>query len=290
MIKGFIRKINAGQYEVFANGTNFICSARGKLRLNDESPRVGDLVTIELTDKGGVVTILHPRLNQLLRPTIANVDRVIIITTLIEPEVDHSLLLRFILLARVALIPAVVVINKADLVEFPFARYETIKKELATYQIPVLLVSSHSKSGLEELSQLIAHQKVVFTGQTGVGKTSILNALDPSLNRETGDISKALGRGRHITRYSEFHLIAGAWIADTPGFSSIEFTVSPELLAQRFPGFESRIGECKFRGCLHDSEPGCAIKQAVANQLIPLYDYEVYKTLLDELKQLKEKY
>lgn len=291
IVNGFIRKINAGLYDVFAEGKNYLCVARGKLRLNDESPRVGDYVTIDVISAShpSIQTIL-PRTNQLIRPAIANVDQVVVVTSLIEPEVDHSLLLRFIMLAQVANIPVIVVFNKADLPNYPQDQFEVFKAQLDKHHIQAILTSSVTEEGMPLILSLLASKRSVFTGQSGVGKTSLLNKINPNLTRQTGAISKALGRGKHITRFSEFVPIGDGWVADTPGFSSIEFNIDPQTLAQRFLGFADYVPHCKFRGCLHHHEPQCAVKKAVENGIIEADDYQVYLDLLDEVQNKKETY
>lgn len=290
-LSGFIRKINAGLFEVFAEGVNYTCAARGKLRLHEDAPRVGDYCTIDISpDQQHTITRLLPRTNQLLRPAIANVDQVVVVTSLIEPQVDHSLLIRFIMLAQVAHIPVVVIYNKADLPDFPIEQLQHFKILLDKYHIPSFSSSSKSGEGLDDIRQVIHNKRSVFTGQSGVGKTSLLNALQPDLDRQTGAISKALGRGKHITRFSEFHWIGGGWVCDTPGFSSIEFRVDPTILAQKYVGFEALSLTCKFRGCLHVSEPHCAVKQAIEDGILDVEDYQTYLTLLEEVKNAKEMY
>ena len=290
-LNGFIRKINAGLFEVFAEGVNYTCSARGKLRLHEDAPRVGDYCTIDISpDQQHTITRLLPRTNQLLRPAIANVDQVVIVTSLIEPQVDHSLLIRFIMLAQVTDIPVVVIYNKSDLPDFPLDQLHKFKALLTKYNIASYATSSKTGEGLELIRAMIQGKRSVFTGQSGVGKTSLLNALQPDLDRQTGEISKALGRGKHVTRFSEFHWIGGGWVCDTPGFSSIEFRISPPILAQKYVGFEKFALTCKFRGCLHVSEPFCAVKQAVEDGILNIEDYHTYLTLLDEVKNAKELY
>ncbi len=292
MIKnGFIRKINAGQFDVFAEGKNYLCVARGKLRLNDDSPRVGDYVTIDvISSSHPSIQTIAPRTNQLIRPAIANVDQVVVITSLIEPEVDHSLLLRFIMLAQVASIPVIVVFNKADLPNYPQEQFGKFKQQLEKHHIVSILASSVTEEGIPQILTLLAHKRSVFTGQSGVGKTSLLNKINPHLTRQTGAISKALGRGKLITRFSEFVPIGDGWVADTPGFSSIEFNVDAETVAQRFLGFADYVPSCKFRGCLHHHEPQCAVKKAVDDGIIELADYQVYLDLLEEVQNQKETY
>lgn len=229
---------------------------------------------------------LLPRKNFLIRPPICNVDQAFIVSSCKEPDFSSALLDKFLLIIEHLDIEPIIILSKADLDDGSIDKYIT-SYERAGYKI--FKISSKDNQGIDNLKTLFKDKVTVITGQSGVGKSSLLNALDINLNLETNEISKSLGRGKHTTRHVELIKMYGGYIGDTPGFSSLELKMSPEQLAVAYHDFAKYSLQCKFRGCLHDSEPNCAVKNAVNDGNISKERYEHYLLNLQEVKKKEER-
>ncbi|MFC3040285.1 ribosome small subunit-dependent GTPase A [Virgibacillus xinjiangensis] len=293
MAEGRIIKALSGFYYVQAGGEVYQCRGRGVFRNRKVTPLVGDFVSFdENDDGGGYIMNIKERENELVRPPIANIDQVIIITSAVAPGFSSMLLDRFLVLIENKEITPVIFITKMD------AAKEQEKEEIRQYAedyqgigYDVELLSAKDSQNLPVLDHYFQDKVTVFAGQSGVGKSSLLNALHPSLLLETGEISKSLGRGRHTTRHVELVTVRGGLVADTPGFSALEFAeVEEEELADCFPEMRERKRLCKFRGCRHHKEPKCAVKEAVETGEIKSYRYEHYLQFLEEIQTRKPRY
>ncbi|KZZ82890.1 ribosome small subunit-dependent GTPase A [Bacillus sp. SJS] len=294
MPEGKIVKALAGFYYVL-DGDRFVqCRGRGLFRKNKITPLVGDEVIYQAdNDLEGTILEVMPRKNELVRPPISNVDQAILVFSAIEPAFSTLLLDRFLVLVEANSIEPVICISKTDLISNPAQREEILSfaadyKE-AGYQ--VFQTSTESMDGIASLGPLFDNKISVFAGQSGVGKSSLLNAIKPDLALKTDDISSHLGRGKHTTRHVELITIDNGLVADTPGFSSLDFTdIEAQDLSQCFPEMRERAGDCKFRGCTHVSEPKCAVKAALDSGEIKDYRYEHYLSFLEEIKDRKPRY
>ncbi|AKO93884.1 ribosome small subunit-dependent GTPase A [Priestia filamentosa] len=293
MPEGKIIKALSGFYYVLSGDETIQCRGRGVFRKQKVTPLVGDEVTFQAeNDKEGYVLGLEERKNSLVRPPIANVDQAILVFSAVEPTFSTTLLDRFLVLVESHDIEPIICITKLDLL------LEEQKKELDVFVsdyreigYEVLLTSTLDENSVQMLLPYLKDKVTVVAGQSGVGKSSLLNVLDPSLSLKTDDISTSLGRGKHTTRHVELLSIGGGFVADTPGFSSLEFTeLEAEELPYCFPEMVQVSEGCKFRGCLHVKEPKCAVKEAVENGEIPSYRYDHYLSFLDEIKQRKPRY
>ncbi|WP_335870673.1 ribosome small subunit-dependent GTPase A [Bacillus sp. 2205SS5-2] len=293
MPKGKIIKALSGFYYVQDGDRVVQCRGRGVFRKNKITPLVGDYVVFQAeNEKEGYLLEVKPRKNELVRPPIANVEQAILVFSAVEPNFSTSLLDRFLVLIEEKEITPLICVTKMDIVP------EEMKGQILSYieqyrsiGYEVIATSSFSMEGLDELSPYIRDQISVFAGQSGVGKSSLLNALQPDLALKTDDISSHLGRGKHTTRHVELIAIEGGFVADTPGFSSLEFTsIELDQLPLCFPDFVKFGEKCKFRGCLHMNEPKCAVKQGVNSGEIPEYRYEHYQQFYEEIKDRKPRY
>lgn len=288
MQKGQIVKALSGFYYVESQNKIFQCKARGKFRKNDQKPLVGDYCefSIENGNEGYILKLLE-RKNELVRPPICNIDQALLVFSAKEPDMNTLLLDRFLILIEHLKIQPIICISKIDLVHL-----EEIQKIMEPYTqagYQVYYFSSKEKQGIDDIQQVFENKITVITGQSGVGKSSLLNALDIHLNIHTNQISKALGRGKHTTRHVELIKMYGGYVADTPGFSSLELLIDPVELSQAYHDFKDLSSLCKFRGCSHDSEPSCAVKQAVEDGMISKERYEHYLMFLKEVKEQKER-
>lgn len=284
--EGVIRKALSGFYYVQCGEDLVTCRARGKFRYQKITPLVGDRVVITRQSDGtGSLTEILPRRNAFQRPAVANIDQMVIIASGAIPVSDPFLLDRIISLAEGKGCEPILCINKWDLVP--------ATDLLALYQgagIPTLAVSAKTGQGLEELRGMLAGKLSAFTGNSGVGKSSILNALDPAFALATGEISEKLGRGRHTTRHVEFFPVAGGLIADTPGFSSFDNEkgggepMDKDTLAETFREFRPYLGQCRFVGCAHVKEAGCAVLAAVEAGKISPSRHRSYVRLYEQAK------
>jgi ribosome biogenesis GTPase / thiamine phosphate phosphatase len=293
MPEGKIIKAISGFYYVLDGEDVIQCRGRGVFRKNKVTPLVGDSVVYEaekITD--GYIMDVKERKNELVRPPIANVDQAILVFSAVEPEFSTALLDRFLVLIEDNEIEPVICISKMDLVpENKRVQMDQYVRDYTQMGYPVLATSSVTAGGIEELTPFLHGKISVFAGQSGVGKSSLLNAIDPELELKTNDISSHLGRGKHTTRHVELIHIGTGLVADTPGFSSLEFQeLEAERLSYCFPEIY-KIGEyCKFRGCLHDKEPKCAVKTAVDDGNVRRYRYDHYLQFLEEIKERKPRY
>ena len=281
-------KSTAGFYYVRSeDGEITECRARGVFRKQKLTPLVGDKVTIETDGKNGTVTEIYERRNSLIRPPVANIDKLIIISSVTEPVPNLPILDKLTAIAADKNIEPVVVFSKADLGDAA-PLVEIYKKS----GIESFAVSSKSGEGIENFRHIFDSSVCVLTGNTGVGKSSALNAINPDLDLATAHISNKLGRGRHTTRTVELYEMFGGYIADTPGFSSLDFENSEIIIKENlpfcFPEFEDYIGQCKFVSCAHIGEKGCRICQAVADGDIQQSRYDSYRLMYDEVKDYKE--
>jgi len=289
MSEGRIQKALSGFYYVDTGSEILTCRARGKFRKEGVSPLVGDRVEVrELGNGEGVVDKILPRRNFFARPAVANIDQLVVIASASIPKTDPFLIDRVAAIAALKDCEVIVVLNKCDLdpADDLYAIYEA-----AGFR--TLRVSAETGEGLEELKTVISGKLSAFTGNSGVGKSSILNALDPEFQLKVGEVSDALGRGRHTTRHVElFALSCGAEIMDTPGFSSFETDeLNLELkhrLPETFREFVPYLDECRFVGCSHTKEKGCAVLDALKRGKIQKSRHESYLRLYEELKPLKE--
>ncbi|HIY05771.1 MAG TPA: ribosome small subunit-dependent GTPase A [Candidatus Evtepia faecigallinarum] len=286
--EGVIRKALSGFYYVQAGEEEVTCRARGKFRHQKRTPLVGDRVCFtRQPDGSGSLDEILPRRNAFQRPAVANIDQLVIIASGAIPVSDPYLLDRIISLAESKDCQPILCVNKWDLVP--------AQELLDIYQkagIPALAVSAATGQGIEDLRALLAGKISAFTGNSGVGKSSILNALDPAFGLATGQISEKLGRGRHTTRHVELFPVSGGLIADTPGFSAFDQekggqVLDKDTLAETFREFRPYLGQCRFVGCAHVKEKGCAVLEALAEGKIPPSRHRSYVRLHELAKENK---
>ncbi|WP_106497668.1 ribosome small subunit-dependent GTPase A [Lentibacillus sp. Marseille-P4043] len=293
MADGRIIKALSGFYYVQSEGKVYQCRGRGVFRNKNITPLVGDFVSFDKSNPDeGYIQEIKSRENQLIRPPIANIDQAIIVSSAIMPDFNPLLLDRFLVLIESKRIEPVIFITKMDAIaDEEKERIESYQKHYQQIGYSVELLSAKQPEGLANLIDYFAKQVTVIAGQSGVGKSSLLNALKPSLLLKTADISKSLGRGKHTTRHVELVEVNGGLVADTPGFSSLDFNeVDLDMLADCFPEIREREENCKFRGCKHYKEPKCAVKQAVETGDIPLFRYEHYVNFYEEIQSRKPRY
>ncbi|OEH85757.1 ribosome small subunit-dependent GTPase A [Desulfuribacillus stibiiarsenatis] len=298
MAIGTIVKALSGFYYVQdqSAGDIYECRGRGILKKNSVSPLVGDRVNYTPTShQQGMIEEIMPRTNEFFRPKVANVDQTILVFTHKEPAWNQRLLDRFIVMAESVGVDSLIVINKIDLLNDSEILEVYSNKELyESIGYSVILVSTKSQVGKEELALALKDKISMFSGQSGVGKSSLLNFIESGLELKVGDVSSKLGRGKHTTRHVELYaLSSGGFIADTPGFSQIELTNIEDVseLKEYFVELFSRGQGCKYRGCTHITEDGCQVISDVEKGEIQKFRYEHYVELFHEIKeQLQNKY
>jgi ribosome biogenesis GTPase / thiamine phosphate phosphatase len=293
MVKGKIVKALSGFYYVQVDEKVYQCRGRGLFRKQKVTPLVGDYVEIDIQgENDGYVTEIAERKNELIRPPIANIDQAIIVTSAAEPGFSSLLLDRFLVLVESKQIKPLIVITKIDLSnETIFQTIHNYKEVYEKIGYTVIICSAKKKDEVKQIIPFIKNKTSVIAGQSGVGKSTLLNTLRPELGLKTNDISDSLGRGKHTTRHVELLAIEGGYVADTPGFSSLEFTeLETSELGDCFPEMAELKGNCKFRGCLHNKEPKCAVKDAVEEGMISSFRYEHYLQFLEEIQSRKPRY
>ncbi len=283
-------KALSGFYYVDPGDGNLIaCRARGKFRHKHITPLVGDRVEITLLeDNTGMVDEIMPRKNEFVRPAVANLDQLVMIVSQATPVTDPFLIDRMTSLAEGKGCESVVCINKCDL-----ERADELYEIYTACGFPTVRVSAETGEGIKELAALISGKVSAFTGNSGVGKSSILNALEPDFALMVGEVSEKLGRGRHTTRHVElFRLKNGAVVADTPGFSSFDTDQTEirkkDTLAQTFREFVPYLDQCRYMGCAHIKEKGCAVREALKAGKIPPSRHASYVRLYEQAKSIKE--
>lgn len=292
MPEGKIIKALSGFYYVKDGEKTIQCRGRGVFRKKKITPLVGDSVVYQYENENeGYLLEINNRKNELVRPPISNVDQAILVFSAVEPTFNPLLLDRFLVLIEANYIDATIVLSKMDLLtEEESTKINAYKEDYQKIGYPVITTSSKTEDGVDELLPYLKDCVSVFAGQSGVGKSSLLNALNPQLALKTDDISMHLGRGKHTTRHVELIPIEDGLVADTPGFSSLDFTIEESELSDCFPEIREKSQECKFRGCIHDQEPKCAVKEAVQNGEIKSYRYEHYLEFLAEIRERKPRY
>lgn len=293
LIPGLIVEALGGFYYVQQEkGPPVACRARGLFRRQGVSPLAGDTVLVRSTEEGtGYIEEILPRTNSLTRPPVANLDILVLVASLCSPPPNLLVLDKLAAIAEHQSIEPLLAVTKTDLDSQAGAR-----ELCALYQsagIPVYAVSALTGEGTKELRAALAGKISCFCGNTGAGKSSLLNAIDPRLSLETGEISEKLGRGRHTTRHIHlFKLDEGGYIADTPGFSAVDLTryerIRKEELERCFREFAHYLGQCRYVGCSHTCEAGCAVLAALERGELARSRWESYKTMYEDARQIKE--
>ncbi len=287
-LTGLIIKAVSGFYYVEAADAVYECKARGVFRRKGISPAVGDraIITLQGDDKAEVEEIL-PRKNYLVRPPLANLDRLFIVSSVSEPSPSTLIIDKICAVAVSKEIEPIVVFTKADLADC--SELTDIYRRAGILCFEYSIKSENDKN---RLISLLEGKISAFTGNTGVGKSSLLNSLFPELSIATAQISRKLGRGRHTTRHSELYKVAGGYVADTPGFSTVDIEryelIRKNDIAACFPEFVEFIPQCRFTGCAHLCEKGCAVIEAVENGIIPVSRHNSYKQMYEEVRNIPD--
>ena len=284
---GRIVRSISGFYDVSTPEGIITCRARGNLRRGQAIPLTGDMVEISAEKGKGMVEKILPRKNRFVRPAVANVDALVVFAANVNPVTEPFLIDRVAAIAGSQEVPVYLCVNKCDL--------DPAVDLVKIYQnagFPVICTSAETGEGIEELQRLLKGKITAFTGNTGVGKSSILNRLCPELSLATGEVSEKLGRGRHTTRHVELYALGeDTFVADTPGFASFDTeqmdVILKEDLQYAFPDFGSYIGKCQFHDCSHRAEPGCGIRQAVEDGKVEKSRYESYLRRYEQYSQIK---
>lgn len=284
---GRILRSISGFYDVRTASGTVTCRARGILRREGSSPLTGDLVEITLEKGKGMVERILPRKNSFVRPAVANIDALVIFAANVNPVTEPFLIDRVAAIAGDQEVPVYLCVNKCDL--DPARELARIYEHAG---FPVIRTSAETGEGVEQLRELLKGKLTAFTGNSGVGKSSILNRLCPELRLPTGEVSDKLGRGRHITRHVELYALDGnTYVADTPGFSSFDTdqmdVILKENLQYAFPDFGPWLGRCQFHDCTHRQEPGCAVRAALKAGSLEKTRYESYCKLYEKASQIK---
>lgn len=285
--EGRILRSLSGFYVVQTVEGLITCRARGILRKEGSSPLTGDLVEISVEKGRGMVETILPRRNHFIRPAVANVDALVVFAANVNPVTEPFLIDRVAAIAGDQNVPVYLCVNKCDL--DPALDLVRIYEHAG---FPVIRTSAETGEGVEELRSLLTGKLTAFTGNSGVGKSSILNRLAPELKLETGEVSEKLGRGRHTTRHVELYRLGeDTYVADTPGFSSFDTDqmelILKENLQYAFPDFDGYLGKCRFDDCSHRREPDCAVRAAVEAGAIEKSRYESYLKLYEKSSQIK---
>ena len=283
-----IIKALSGFYYVQTEDGVVECRARGRFRRQDQSPLVGDFVRITRQGDKGVLEALLPRKNAFIRPAVANIDQLVVLASCAIPVTEPFLIDRVLAIAQLQSVPALVVVNKDDL-----APAQPLAEIYRRAGVPVLVTSAETGEGIETLREALAGKLSCLTGNSGVGKSSLLNRACPQLQLPVGEVSEKLGRGRHTTRHIELYSLGNnTFVADTPGFSAFDTErmelVHKEQLQYAFPEFAPYLGHCQFPDCAHRKEPGCAVRKALAEGKIGQTRYSSYERLYELASQLKE--
>lgn len=290
MIDGRLIKGIGGFYYVETADAIYECKARGVFRKKKITPLVGDLVSITINENAeNTIDEIKERKNSLVRPPLANLDQLFIVASVVDPVINTTVVDRIIAIAEFKKIEPVVVLTKIDLSD-SYQKYYDIYVKAG---FKVILCNNSTGEGSEAVKALLTDKISAFTGNTGVGKSSLLNAIDSTLAIETGITSKKLGRGKHTTRHCELFKVNGGYVADTPGFSSVDFERCEKILKEDLPycfrEFEPYLTECKFQtNCAHIHDKGCAVLCAVNNGEISAERHQSYIDLYNEVKDIKE--
>lgn len=288
MISGIIVKALSGFYDVKTADGVIVCKARGRFRLDGTSPLVGDRVQCSLDAEGkGRIDHVEPRRNWFIRPAVANIDALVFVAAGSNPVTDPFLIDRVSVIAEESDCELIICVNKSDL-----DRAEELYSIFHSAGFPVVRTSAETGEGVRELLELLRGKTCAFTGNSGVGKSSILNRLLPDADIETGEVSEKLGRGRHTTRHVQLYEIeADTYVADTPGFASFDLemmqSIAKEDLAGDFPDFRPYLGGCRFHDCAHLREPDCAVTLALSRGEINESRYRSYVRLYELCAQQK---
>ena len=284
---GRILRSLSGFYDVQTPQGLVTCRGRGHLRKGQDIPLTGDMVEITMDGKKGMVEKILPRRNRFVRPAVANVDALVVFASNVNPVTEPFLIDRVAAIAGDKEVEVILCVNKCDL--DPAQELVRIYRNAG---FSVIQASAQTGEGVEQLRQMLKGKLTAFTGNTGVGKSSMLNALCPELGLTTGEVSEKLGRGRHTTRHVELYAIGeDTYVADTPGFSSFDTDQMDVLLKENlqyaFPDFADFIGRCQFHDCSHRAEPGCAVREAVEAGEIEKTRYDSYLRLYEKASQIK---
>lgn len=286
-MQGVIIKAISGFYYVKCDGNLYECKARGNFRRKTEQPLCGDVAEFEIAGCSGIITSIIGRRNSLTRPPVANIDKLFIVQSVADPSPNLLLIDRLTVIAETKCIEPILIFNKSDICDAE--EYAEIYKKCG---FKAFCFSCENGDDPTEIRRLAEEGLCVFTGNSGVGKSSILNAVFPNLSLKTGETSRKLGRGKHTTRHIELYATCGGYVADTPGFSSLDIERYEPILKDELPysfrEFAPFIGSCRFTSCSHTTEKGCAVLDAVKNGIIPASRHNSYVSMYNEIKDIKE--
>ena len=285
---GRIVRSLSGFYDVQTEKAVITCRGRGSLRKNNDTPLTGDMVEITVEGGKGMVERILPRKNRFIRPAVANMDALVVFAANVNPVTEPYLIDRVAAIAGDQEVQVIICINKCDM-----DPAVDLRKIYQNAGFSVISASAETGEGVEQLRALLMGKFTAFTGNTGVGKSSMLNRLCPELNLPTGEVSQKLGRGRHTTRHVElFAIAADTYVADTPGFASFDTeqmdVILKDNLQYAFGDFAPYIGDCQFHDCTHRAEPGCAVRQAVETGKLEKTRYDSYLRLYEKSSQIKD--
>lgn len=289
MSLGKIIKGIGGFYYVESADVVYECKARGSFRNQKITPLVGDNVEFSVNENAeNTIDAICPRKNELVRPPLANLDTLFVVSSIVDPKINTLIIDKLTAIAEYKHIEPVIVITKTDLDDL-YIKYKEIYEKSG---FTVITCNNVTGEGCDIVKSMLKGKISAFTGNTGVGKSSLLNALFPHLQLPTGETSKKLGRGRHTTRHCELFKVEGGYIADTPGFSSLDFERCEKILKDDLPycfrDFRDYLGECKFNSCSHVNDKGCAVVQAVNDGIISDSRHNSYISMYNDVKDIKK--